>query len=340
MIYEWFIIVASTEHILTTNDLIINCTFDVKQFSIKNSSQYPIYVKIGGIKASIIYNDYVIQANSDFTSGLINTRSLSVFTTALDFRNPAVIDCYDYQHSQPNNTPYQSGLSVTNTAGYPKSIPNSVGIIQLPSIVFDTLFPVYFILYSDQPALLQIDNGNGGSERISVGGCNPVTGDGIIMYTPRRLRISENFYLRYISSVSIPILIDTFYSNILIPKNIANKLMIKPITSVGAFIQYTFVSPPAFYLKISLIGGNFSTPANYDIRILVTIGGDQTINNNQVTIFDQTFTGVIGAAVGEVVLLEPLLFVNIDFNFISVNYLPVTFTDNYSARVSVWDYTE
>lgn len=288
---------ASAERIIDKSNLIVSTGFKIVQFIVHNNSIYNIYIKRGGVPATVKDYDYIIAPNSDFTSGLIDQTSLSVFTTALNFINPAKIILYDYQYSEPNNTPYITNQVIGSNTDYPITtdfapIANNVANKSLKQIVNDVLTSNYFIVKSttntyikNAPFMISI----GGI----IGGGDANTPDNIVPFTTN----TDN-----INNIIIPIIITPVTTTLKIIHNTSNQFSSTPNFShnVGVtlndvangsntYIIYGIVKPPAFYYSLNL---TFVSGQNYNFDLTLELFDSTLQNKLKVLIPATNFAGV------------------------------------------------
>ncbi len=281
------------EKILLSQTLTINEVFNIKQFIIKNSSQFPIYVNTAGGFPSNSNYEFSIQPNCDFSSSVIDSHMLFIYTPATDFKNPATITLYDIKKTEPSNTPYLSNQSVNSVSGYPVDITmiqiGSSGIYSalLPNITFDTPTPVYFLFGKkilSTPFIITDFLSN-----IPIGGVHRSYYDGIIYYSPSVLNSPVSLNLFSISAAQPNI--QLFSSpNLIFGKNNRGTYNQQLPQTISISNDYSYVAPPAFYMDFILNNPNSPSAVNYNITIQISLI-DLQANVN--VIYNQNFIGTI-----------------------------------------------
>lgn len=282
---------ASASYPVTQQNLLINTSFDVEQFVIHNTSQYAIYVTISGTIPTIKEYDYLIQANSDFSSALINTRTLNLYTNAFDFTNAASIDLFDTLKTPPSNAAYNTGLSINSVKNFPFALTSSGVLgIALPIIVFDTLTPIYFFFNTDIVCALCVYNATNDQYKI-VAMCNTKSGDGIMYYTPSIIGLPVQLYILNIGNPT-GVIIYAAYSNTLIYKNNVSQIFPYRIFTPSTFSEYGIIRPPAFGIRITLTKESGAGAINFDVTISLVLSNP--INKIDTQIIDNVnYVGVI-----------------------------------------------
>lgn len=339
---------ASAEITIDRANKLFNTSFSIKQFIVHNNSTSNIYIKRGGVPPTIKDYDYVVAPNSDFTSGQIKENSISIFTNALDFRNPAKIQAYDYLYTQPNNTPYLTNQTVTNNTQYPVTVrPVAFGGIYsvfLPTIKVDNFSNINFTFKGGSLDSINNPNANLGGAYMLISGVNSFEfmpdGGGSSDTSDSVVSINAPF----INSPFTPQLLTPLpLSEFTINQIVNNQFVIKPninvyqrfeinqVVPVKTTFFWGVVKPPAFYYALyPESGGNY----NFDI----TIETYDPLMQQKITILPTTnFTGVSPNPV-EGYLIKPKLINNIQYRFIKT-----TITNNLfgspNIHLPVWNYS-
>lgn len=323
--------------LLDQQNKIVNVSYDIKQFTVKSNNQFPIYVKIGGIPATIKDYDYLIQGNSDFTSPLIGANTLSIYTPITNSHNTSEITVYDYKHSEPNNTPYNSGLSVVNLDKFPFTTTDGFNIV-LPPITFNTLTPVYFYTDSIVPLLLcqKVDT----DVYHAIGYSNPLVGDGVIAYTPTILGVPIQLYLNKANpSDANPITVYCTYSNTPIYKNSVGKInTIRNIVSLSTYNSLASLPPPAFKYRLSVYL-NSGAGGSCDINVGIILTNDSL--KNKIVLLPTTnyvITSLNLSATGSFEIQGITLVELTDYKFINVQLDVNAVTGFVDFNCEVWDF--
>jgi len=282
---------SSASYLLTKKNLIINTPFVIQQFMVKNTTQFTIYIKTGGGNPTNTSYDFSIQPNSDFTSNLVSTNTLTIFSDASIFSNPANIIVYDSQVASPNNTPYVSNQSVSNVAGYPINVSlapiinNYLYNAVLPAIKFDNFTPIYFLI-SGIGSYIIVNT----ADNQVIGACSAGFSNGIVYYAPTNLNTNITFSIY--SNTSSPIKINAVYSHDILFKNQSKSIQTQLITlNVNdTTILNSCLEPPASYVDLILINSNRPNSISYNINVVIEL---TDINGVTLTLLSKNYTGAI-----------------------------------------------
>lgn len=282
---------SNASYLLTKKNLIINTPFTIQQFMVKNTTQFTIYIKTSGGNPTTTSYDFSVQPNSDFTSNLVSTNTLTVFSDASIFSNPANIIVYDSQVASPNNTPYISNQSVSNVAGYPINtnltpiINNYLYNAVLPAIKFDNFTPIYFLINGIGSYIIV----NTADNQV-IGACSAGFSNGVIYYAPTNL--NSNITFSIYSNSSSPIKVNAVYSHDIIFKNQSKSIQsqlttlnINDITVLSSCLE-----PPASYVDLILINANTPNPISYNFNVVIEL---TDINGVTLTLLNKNYTGII-----------------------------------------------
>lgn len=323
---------------VTKNTQILNTSFDCLQFVVSNSSQFPIYLTTSGSIPNISSYDYVIQPNSDFTSPLVNTRVINVYTPATNFRNAATVTCYSYKHSEPNNTPYLSNQLITNNQNFPYTATPvlrfagfglNIYAVELPTITVDIFQPIYFNVSNNAGVVAFNAAASGGCiDMIQAG----MAADNIVSVLPYDIGVPLNYNL--FTVFNFPITVKMFSSNQYIVKNYCPVFPVIQAASVGVgtLIYYGGAKPPAFYYDLILHSSNgFAYDINIQLDMIDVVDG-----NNIINIFTQHLVGasIVGSTVR---IIDPTLIINTEFRFLKLT-VTNNLAGNWDISVNIFNY--
>lgn len=324
------------EYQITNQNLSINVAFAIKQFNISNTSQYPIYVKIGSSVPTSKDFDFFVQASSDFTSPEINANSINIYTTASDFLNTAKITIYDYKRSDASNNSYQNTQSyISNVFGYPSNGISQVNYYSsiryfLPDIRMDKFSYLYLVPRGNSIPLMLRSGNNGNIIDVLLAR----KGRSFARYVPNDILSVNNQSFEFISPVLGNVTFDAYLSDNLIIRH--NKSMSEQMQFNGgiATLQAWFcVAPPAFYIEFY---GVSSGSINHSISILIELL--DITSKNVLVIYSNTFN-VTNVELLANRLINPKLFLTSDFRFMRITVTNLLFSV-FDVRFSVMNYDD
>lgn len=172
---------------LTTTQLNIRETFDIRQIVVKNPTAFPVYINISSAIPTRDRFDYLVQSHSTFVSPMMQTKfiTVSVVNTNLPVTDVEII-VSDTIQLEAANIPQVTAQFVSSFPGYPFTL-NGItgGTISLPSINLDKFQTIFFTMKewgdSSWPIAFIDDSTNG----IPFGGFNQ--NGGVVSYTPKQI---------------------------------------------------------------------------------------------------------------------------------------------------------
>lgn len=344
---------SSVEYVIDANTKLFNTSYAVMQFSVSNVSIWDIYIKLNGATPAVNDYDYVVQANSDFVSGIINANTFSIYTAAETFVNPAKIKVSSTKFAEPSNTPYYPSRTIGGVNGYPYTtdlrllsgalggLPNGGGNV-LPSIKFDNLIPVYLIVKTNsfnlrRPFLFMFGFFPTSDYGV-IGSVNPLMGDTIIILNPNDMNNANQLYFYSLNTgyTSVDTLtISAYFSNSNIFRNRVGKFAPIRLTATGLATSYGYVKAPAFYYGLtvsSLNGGNVTT------TFTITITLNDFVTRQTETIYTATFTGIVVNGTTGTILIPNTLKLVEDYKEIQISINMTSLTNSLKFKFGVWDY--
>jgi len=316
----------------------ITVPFDIKQFTVKSVNQYAIYVNtVGGLPSATRY-EFSIQANSDFASPMINTRTLYVYTSATNFANVSKITVYEDKQSEAINNSYLTLSQNLNNISYPATVTTSLVFTgysyytaTLPSIIFENLRPIYFLVETQGIPIMLVE-----SLVNPMGGAFSDVNDAVIKYVPRKLNQSISFGI--VSPVSQQVTVQTVYYDGSLQRDSVGRGLTN-INSIGSqivsFTKYGLVNPPAFLFSMYVTSRPL-TAVTYAFTLTLTL--IDPLGYTEVDIFKQNFSGTLNNVPQTSYLLENFSYTISEGRFLKVKIDNTAINAGYAIGFNLWNY--
>lgn len=270
--------------------------FTIKQFTVENPSSYPIYVNISGLAPTVSVFDYIVQPNSTYISPEF-TNSVICFVTSIVNDKIAKISLDSVGGKPSSNIPYKNYQFVGAFPGYPVTITDTNGFVNLPPFTVND-FDNILCLLSGVP-------GNNASFALSMFytiqnlgytsfiGYFPRMG-GVINFSPPKipaiftpsLSMSNNPFLPVTNAVYEFNVIKTAesFDDVLVPE-----MLYQSFSVVGQTISLYFPVDAGFFVYEALVTA--SATSLVDISIDIWIGSNYVVGADNILIASYSFTG-------------------------------------------------